>query len=315
MKIVITGGLGYLGVELSKFLEKKGFKVYIIDSCLYKNFLNIGSAIIKEDVRRLSQKSIKLIKESDVIIHLAAIVGDPACDLIKEEAVDINLYGTKKIITLTKKYNKKLIFSSTCSVYGASKNLLTERSKTLPLSIYALTKLAAENYIEKSKIEYIIFRMGTIFGLSNRMRFDLVLNRFVADALIKKKITIFGGNQWRPFLYMKDAIKFYYKAIEGNYLPKEIFNISSFNIKILELGKIISKKLGCEIDIKKEIVDPRDYRVSTKKAENYFKIKTDLSSLNSGVKEIANSINSGKIKNPYSTIYYNVEVLREMRKK
>ncbi|MEM5811466.1 MAG: SDR family oxidoreductase [Candidatus Aenigmatarchaeota archaeon] len=315
MKIIITGGLGYLGAELSKFLERKGFKVYIIDSCLYKNFLNVGSSIIKEDVRRLSQRSIKLIKESDVIIHLAAIVGDPACDLIKEEAVDINLNGTKKIIILAKKYNKKLIFSSTCSVYGASKNLLTERSKTLPLSIYALTKLAAENYIERSKIDYVIFRMGTIFGLSDRMRFDLVLNKFVADAVIKKKITIFGGNQWRPFLYMKDAIEFYYKTIENNCFPKEIFNISSFNIKILKLGQLISKNLGCEMDIKKEIVDPRDYRVSTKKAENYFKIKTDVSSLNKGIKEIANSIKTGEIKNPYSSIYYNIEVLREMRKK
>ena len=205
MKVCITGGLGYLGSVLTQKLIENGYNVSIIDSKIYGNFLPVEVQekinICYEDIRRLD-KGIKIIKNSDVLIHLAAIVGDPACDLIKEAAVDINLNGTKNIIKLAEKYDKKLIYSSTCSVYGAQEKLITEKSKVLPLSIYALSKYASENLLIESKLDFLIFRMGTLFGYSPRMRLDLVVNTFVVKALTEREITVFGGEQWRPFLHI-----------------------------------------------------------------------------------------------------------------
>jgi nucleoside-diphosphate-sugar epimerase len=314
MKVVVTGGSGYLGVELVKYLIEKGFDITVVDSLIYGNFLDKKIKLIKEDIRSLSYNSILTLKNSDVIIHLAAIVGDPACDLIKEEAVDINLNGTKKIVDICKKYKKKLIYASTCSVYGANDKLLNENSKVLPLSIYALSKLAAENYIEKAKVNCTIFRMGTIFGFSDRMRFDLVINRFVADAIKKGKVKVFGGGQWRPFLYIKDAVRFYYRCLEEG-CPPGIFNLASFNIEISDLAKKIKKITGCKIERIKEIADPRNYKVSTKRAESIFRIKSTIKSLEYGINEIKSAVESGVVINPDLPVYSNVEYLRELRKK
>jgi nucleoside-diphosphate-sugar epimerase len=311
MRILITGGLGYLGSVLTEELIKRGFEVIIADTELYGNFLpdylKNELHLVKGDIR--GPEISKHIQRSDVVIHLAAIVGDAACDLIKEEAVDINLNGTKNIGKLCKKNNKKLIFTSTCSVYGANNHLLTERSKVLPLSIYALSKLAGENALEKIGVNYTIFRLATLFGYSYRMRFDLVINTFIKQAIKTGKITVFGGNQWRPFLHVRDAADAIIRCIEKDFFEKEILNLSYMNIKIIDLARKIREILKCEIKVFKEIKDPRNYRINSDKAKNklQFNPKRDVKE---SIMEIKKAYEEGKIKDFDSPIYNNFEYLK-----
>jgi len=316
MKVLITGGLGYLGSVLTEELINKGFDISIADVEIYGNFLpeylRDKSHFVKNDVRSLGIS--KCIERSDVVVHLAAIVGDTACDLIKEEAVDINLNGTKNIGKLCKKFNKKLIFTSTCSVYGASNKILKENSKVLPLSIYALSKLAAENALEKIGGKFTIFRLATLFGYSHRMRFDLVVNSFIEKAIREGKITVFGGNQWRPFLHVRDAAEAIIRCIEKDFFEKEILNLSYMNIKIIDLAREIGRMLGCEIKIIKEIKDPRNYRVNSDKARNELGFNPKRG-IENAVMEIKKAFENRKLRDVDPSLYNNFEYLKNNYKR
>jgi nucleoside-diphosphate-sugar epimerase len=316
MRILVTGGLGYLGSVLTTELLSRGFDISIADIKLYGNFLpeevKEKVKIFENDIRNSKIK--EAIKNSDVIVHLAAIVGDPACDLIKQQAVDINLNGTKNILKICNKYNKKLIFASTCSVYGASNRILKENSKTLPLSIYALTKLASENIIERHGKNFTIFRFATLFGYSPRMRFDLVVNTFIGNAIQNKEITVFGGDQWRPFLHIKDASDAIITTIEKDYFENEILNLASINLRIIDVAKIVKKKLGCKVKIMKEIKDPRNYRVDFSKAKKSLGFSPKRN-IETAIKEIVDAFKNNKILDISSPIYNNYESLKNMRDK
>jgi nucleoside-diphosphate-sugar epimerase len=316
MRILVTGGLGYLGSVLTIELLNRGFDVSIADIKLYGNFLpeevKEKVRIFENDIRNSAIK--EAIKDSDVVVHLAAIVGDPACDLIKQQAVDINLNGTKNILKLCNKHNKKLIFTSTCSVYGASNRILKESSKTLPLSIYALTKLASENLIERYGKSFTIFRLATLFGYSPRMRFDLVVNTFIGNAIQNKEITVFGGDQWRPFLHVKDASDAIIKTIEKYYFNNEIINLASINLRIIDIAKIVKKKLRCTVKIIKEIKDPRNYRVDFSKARKNLGFSPKRN-IDTAIKEIVDAFKNNKISDTSSPIYSNYESLKNIKDK
>jgi nucleoside-diphosphate-sugar epimerase len=318
MKVCITGGLGYLGSKLTEKLVNEGFEVSIIDSELYgtylKNHLLNKVKIVKEDILNSRNDEVQnTIKDSDVVIHLAGIVGDPACDLFKGKSIDINVNGTKSIIKLCEKFNKKLIFASTCSVYGAcdKDSILTEKSKILPLSIYALSKYTCEGEIKRSKLNYTIFRMGTLYGASPRMRFDLVVNTFIGKALFGGGIEIFGGDQYRPFLHLDDACNFYLRCIEKNIFPNKIFNIGGNNFKIVEVGKEIEKRLNCNAKIIKEIKDPRNYKVDSSLAMKTFGLKFKRN-IPYAIEEIREAVSSGLISTNCDPIYNNAEWLRKL---
>jgi nucleoside-diphosphate-sugar epimerase len=319
MRVCITGGLGYLGSKLTEKLVNKGYDVSIIDTQLYGVFLKNDMLnkvkLIKEDLLSFRNGDIQnAIKESDVVIHLAGIVGDPACDLFKGKSIDINVNGTKNVIKLCEKFNKKLIFASTCSVYGAcdKNSILTEKSKILPLSIYALSKYTCEGEIKRSKLKnYTIFRMGTLYGLSPRMRFDLVINTFIGKAIFGGNIEIFGGDQYRPFLHLDDACNFYLRAIEKDIFPNKIFNLGGNNFKIVDVGKEIEKRLNCKAKVIKEIKDPRNYKVDSSLAIKTFELnfKKDIPY---AINEIKEAISSKLISTNVDSNYSNVEWLRKL---
>jgi nucleoside-diphosphate-sugar epimerase len=314
MRVLITGGLGYLGSVLAEELVNKGFNVTIVDIELYRNFLpdylNDKISFVKKDVR---SNISEYIQQSDVIIHLAAIVGDAACDLIKEDAVDININGTKNIGKLCKEFNKKLIYTSTCSVYGSNSKMLKEDSEVKPLSIYALSKLAAENILEKIGGKFTIFRLATLFGYSYRMRFDLVVNTFIEKSIKDGEITVFGGDQWRPFLHVRDAAEALIKCIEKNYFEGEIFNLNSINIKIIDLAKEIQKILKCEIKIINDIKDPRNYRVNTDKAKNVLGFNPKRR-IEDAIMEIKKMYEANKFMNTDMSIFDNVKYLNNYQR-
>jgi len=297
MKVLITGGAGYLGTVLIEELLKKNHQVKVIDNLMYgyRDILK-KTELINKDITNIDLESV--VKDVDSVIHLAAIVGDLAVDLRKDYAIKLNFMTTEKLAKICKKLNKKFIFSSTCSVYGAQKSeKINEESELSPVSVYALTKVASEKSImnlKDNEFKPVIFRMGTLFGLSHRMRFDLVVNLFIAKAVQGEKITVFGGNQWRPFVHIRDVSKFYSNALEKDY--SGIFNIGGFNHRIIDIADIIKNEMKCEVEIRSELEDKRNYMVSSEKAINSFGIDFEKD-IKFATGEIKNS-EFGNYKNP-----------------
>ena len=282
MKVLVTGGSGYLGSILSRKLLVKGHSVRILDNFLFgKDSIkeienNKNLEIIEGDIRDLSIVS-KSIKNVDTVIHLASIVGAQSSELDPKTSVEINFMATRNIAELCKLYKiKQFVFASTCSVYGAQPNqLISENSEVNPLDSYGQSKFHSERAILQAYDYPTILRLGTLFGASHRMRFDLAINLFIAQAINKEKITVFGGDQWRPFLHVDDAAEAFSFTLENN--MEGIYNVVWKNLTINQMAKDVQKLIPTEIKLSKDIVDKRDYKVTGSKLEKFaFKAKKDI---------------------------------------
>ena len=209
-KVLITGGLGYLGTELSKFLVKSGYKVKIIDIGYFKNKLGKkikNITIVKKDLNNINLSDLKGYKK---IIHLAAISNDPAALLNSKITWETNVLSTLKLLEICKKSKiNQFIFVSSGSVYGVSKKKkVDENTELLPLSDYNKTKMVGEKIVNNYKdfFNTVILRPGTICGVSDSMRLDLTVNAMTYSALSKKIITVNGGKQIRPQVHIKDML-------------------------------------------------------------------------------------------------------------
>ena len=304
MKVLVTGGAGYFGSIVVEGLLDNGHEVVVIDNLMYgyKDILK-KTELINKDITEMELEPI--IKDVDAVIHLAAIVGDVAVDIRRDYGIKVNYMITEQLAKLCKKYDKKFIFSSTCSVYGAQKDQeINEESELYPVSVYALSKVASENSIMKladNNFKPIIFRMGTLFGLSHRMRFDLVINLFIGKALQEGYFTVFGGNQWRPFVHVKDASKYYIKGIESDI--GGIFNIGGFNSKIIDIANTIKEKMNCKVEIRSELEDKRNYIVSSEKLKRTFGMKFEKD-----VEFTIEEIKSAQVGNYRNPIYSNAKM-------
>jgi nucleoside-diphosphate-sugar epimerase len=312
MKVCVTGGLGYFGSVLVPELIKNNHDVVVLDKNLFDK--KSDAEVVTGDIRD-SKLVEKTLQGSDAVVHLAAMVGQPICDLDKESAININFLATKNIANICKKMGIKLIFASTCSVYGAKpRDMLTEQSGIAPLSVYGMSKIAAEESILRlmdEDFKPIIFRMGTLFGYSPRMRFDLVINLFVGKAIQEKEITVFGGNQWRPFPHLIDAALVYEKALSSK--ASGIYNLGGNNFQISEIAEIIREHTGCDVKTIKELEDKRNYRVSSEKVKKEFGIsfKNDIKT---AIGEIKNAFESGRITNYKSEKYNNAKAYTKSEK-
>ncbi|MFH1639102.1 MAG: SDR family oxidoreductase, partial [Chloroflexota bacterium] len=205
------------------------------------------------------------------VIHLAALVGDPLCHREPQRAVEVNYLATKYLARACGKAKVRLIFASTCSVYGVKNEMCREEgTDPEPFSVYGLTKLKAETDVLDAG--GIAFRMATIYGVSPRMRFDLVINEFIREAKTEKRIRIFGGSQIRPFLEIGSAARTYIDCLKSDQ-SGEIFNLSDGSITLLELGKNIGEIFGCRVDVIPELVDKRSYAIDPSKAINMLGFK------------------------------------------
>ena len=283
MKILVTGGSGYLGSILTRKLLANGHHVRILDNFLFgKDSIkdienNKKLEIIEGDIRDLSIVG-KSLKKIDSVIHLASIVGTQSAELDPKTSIEINFMATRNIAELCKIYKiKQFIFASTCSVYGAQPNqLIAENSEVNPLDSYGLSKFQSERAILQVYDYPTILRLGTLFGASHRMRFDLAINLFISQAMNKEKITVFGGTQWRPFLHVDDAAEAFSFAVENK--MEGIYNVIWKNLTINQMAKDVKKLVPTQIRLSKDIVDKRDYRVTGAKLEKFgFKAKKDIS--------------------------------------
>ena len=321
--ILVTGGAGYVGSVLVTKLVKLGYKVRVIDSLIYGNegisklISNNSIEMITEDLRNNVVLS-NVVKNIDCVIHLAAIVGEPLCNKIPDAAYQINEIATKNLVSYAKKSGvKRFIFASTCSNYGSSAEIVNEDSPTQPLSLYSKTKLNAEKFIINSKdnsFEPCILRFATAHGLSPRMRFDLLLQEFLRDALIEKKISIFGQDFWRPFIHVEDMADACISVARASsdLISGEIFNVGSDdeNYTKKQLAKIIQEFIqDTEIEILKAKTDPRNYKVSFEKIKNSlnFKIKK---SVKDSIYDILQENKSGNL-NPSDSDFTNMSRLTE----
>jgi nucleoside-diphosphate-sugar epimerase len=282
MKILVTGGSGYLGSILTRKLLAKNHNVRILDNFLFgKESIkeiqkNKNLEIIEGDIRDLAIVS-KAIKGVDAVIHLASIVGTQSAELDPKTSMEVNFMATRNIAELCKLYKiKQFIFASTCSVYGAQPDqLISENSEVNPLDSYGQSKFDSERVILQAYDYPTILRLGTLFGASHRMRFDLAINLFIAQAMNSEEITVFGGDQWRPFLHVDDAAEAFTFAVENKI--EGIYNVVWKNITINQIAKEIKKLIPTKVKISKDIVDKRDYRVSGAKLDRFdFKPKKDI---------------------------------------
>ena len=244
----------------------------------------------------------------DAVIWLAALVGDGACAINPELTFEINSDSVK---FLAENFNKRIVFLSTCSVYGAQEGLLDESSTINPLSAYATSKVKAEDYLKDSNA--IIFRLGTLFGISDefsRIRLDLVVNILVTKALTEGKLTVFGGDQWWPLLHVIDVANAIDHTI--NLKTTGIYNLHYENFKIIDIANAIVERIpSASIETTPmKFQDARNYQVSSEKLfqDTGFKASTNLLQ---GIDEVFNLISNNRIKDVSHSRYSNQNFLEE----
>ena len=306
-RILILGGAGYVGGHLTDLLLEHRYEVTIYDSLVYETRFQKPVPFIRGDVR--DYKKLKpLLRRFDVVIALAAVVGDEACALSPELTREVNV---ESIRWLAKNFKGKIIFASTCSVYGASTSVLREDSPLTPLSLYAETKIEAEKILNASTNarKHLIFRFATLFGVGDRYarpRFDLAVNAFSKNAALRKPLRVFGGERWRPFVHVKDIAEAVLCGLRHDL--SGLYNISNRNYRIKDIPEKVKRVAKHPLTIESvplKTVDLRDYRVSGDKLRKYgFKPKY---SLEDGIREIYTLVHEGRIKDAADPVYSNAE--------
>ena len=274
--VLITGGAGYLGSVLSEVLLDNGYHVTVFDNLMYKqtSLLHLCNndyfSFVKGDVTNKKQ-FLPQIKNHDIIIPLAAIVGAPACDVNKELATSVN-FGQIQFIVDNLRKNQKLLMPNTNSQYGSSDSTITEDSPFNPLSHYAITKCKAEEYIMDWG-NGICLRLATVFGSSPRMRTDLLVNDFVYKTMTEGVLVLFQSHFKRNYIHVRDIAYTFLHCIE-NYdkLNGEVFNVglSNANLNKMELAKTIKMYFPYLVILENEFgkdIDNRNYIVSNDKLE------------------------------------------------
>lgn len=316
--VLIIGGAGYIGSALVEKLLNEDYSIKVLDvlffgeSPIEKFLSNPRFQLIKADFRKIDDLVLAM-QDCHTVIHLGGLVGDPACAIDEFLTTEVNLTSTKIIAEIAKANGvKKFIFASSCSVYGAQEEILDENSGLNPLSLYAKTKAASETVLLNLKSESfapVILRFATVFGLSGRTRFDLVVNLLTAKACVDKNMTVFGAEQTRPFIHVSDAAESIICAMKKNreLVSGEIYNIggSQLNYTLLELSNLIKERVPDSfITIENANEDARNYNVCFDKAFNDLSF-TPKFSLEDGIDQVVNKFKRNEIEKYDSILHSN----------
>jgi nucleoside-diphosphate-sugar epimerase len=322
-KVLVTGVAGYVGSVLLRKLLQKGYVVRGLDCLLFggESLLGVYDApnfeFIKGDIRD-EQTLFQATEGVDAVLHLAAIVGEPACAKQPELATQTNWDASKMLFDMCvqNKQIRRLIFASTCSNYGKMKDgqHVNEDSPLHPLSLYAEVKVRFEKYLLESKARSAFIptplRFGTIYGLSPRMRFDLTVNEFTRELTFGKKLEVFGPQFWRPYIHIHDVARAYVAVLEADpdKVDHDVFNVGhtdeNYQKQMLvdELLKVIP---DAQIEYFAKEHDPRDFKV------DFSKIRDTLNwqitkTVPEGIRELHAALKDGLISDPYSARYREV---------
>jgi nucleoside-diphosphate-sugar epimerase len=312
-RVLILGGAGYIGGYTTDYLINAGYDVCVFDKLIYESHFLKEVEFIYGDIRD-TQHVLDVAKNYDVVVMMAALVGDPACAANIVLTDEINHIAIKNICEQLDKH-KHVIFMSTCSVYGAQMDILNEDSPTNPLSAYASTKLLAEKYVKERN--GTIFRLGTVYGLGDtysRIRLDLVVNVLAMKSVYDKKIHIFGGEQWRPLICVKDVSGFIEESIfhdiRGTYI------LSEGNYTMKHLG-IIMKRLFPDVDLQFTDIsfeDARNYQVNADKLSRYFQY-TPQHTIEAEVHKMQKIFEEHRICDITSDVYHNGNFIKRINGK
>jgi nucleoside-diphosphate-sugar epimerase len=277
IRVLCTGSNGYLGSELVKFLLTANYieTIYGFDACFFGDGPkdNSGKFFMQNKrVEDVEWDKVIYDMEPDVVVSLAALSNDPSCELDIALTKMINHFSVVKLAYACKKYNVPIIFASSASVYGAVDYAADVYHPAFPISVYAKEKLEAENdlwSLATDKWQPSIFRMATLYGVSDRFRLDLAVNKMFCDAIKTGKIVVNGGNQWRPFLSVTQAVTTYAYEILRRKKQSEIHeshgftkNLGTFNAKISDLSTVIAEFTGATEEIRPDNLDSRNYRMA-----------------------------------------------------
>ena len=322
-KVLVTGGAGYIGSVLVRQLLERDYKVIVLDTLNYGGeslvelFNNSNFEFQKGDILKTDNIKEALI-DINVIVNLAAIVGDPACSKEPELAKETNFIATKNIYKIAEEFGvKQFIFASTCSNYGKMldpEQYVNEESPLSPISIYAETKVASEKFLlsqdKNNNCKPTCLRFSTVYGLSPRMRFDLTVNEFTKELALGRELIVFGEQFWRPYCHVSDIAKSIIHVIESdiNKVSFNVFNVGDTNEnyqKQMIVNEIINQIPNSNISYVKKNEDPRDYRVSFKKIQTELNFRI-TKTVKDGINQIKNVVENKIIKNPDNEKYKNI---------
>lgn len=311
MRVLVTGGAGYIGSVVTADLAASGFDVTVLDKLIYgaESLLGLtalnGIRLVQGDVRARDVVA-DVMTGIDVVIHLAAIVGEPACSIDEKQARDINFHGTRVILDAAETARvKHFIYVSTCSNYGVSApNVLADEDAPLkPLSMYAESKVESELLVlQKSDgIATTVLRLGTICGLSPRMRFDLLVSDMARCAALGRPIDIFAPDAWRPFLHVRDAARVL-RACLGAPVEKiggRVLNVVGENIQKVGLGQLVHRHFpNARVEVTSKLPDLRDYRVSADRIAGLLGFRPAFT-VENALLETANAVANGVFRDPF----------------
>jgi len=321
--VVVTGGAGYVGSHLTRQLLENGFRVRVLDNFLYgeQGLANLrehprleiqcGDICNRQDMARAAQ-------DASVVVALAALVGDPACEVNPAEAHTINFESTRCLLDVSHEAGiRRLVFASSCSVYGANgTELLREDSHLNPVSLYARTRIMSEELLlhERGSIEVVILRLATVCGVSWRMRFDLMVNTITARAAMDGRVRIVGADQWRPHLHVQDAATAFACAVQAPSSAAQgaIFNVGheSQNFTIAEIGeKVVQHVPDTIVEYANGNGDRRSYRVGFDRVRDQLGFVPRFT-VDDAIREVRGVLTSGGIPNFEDEVYHTVKWLR-----
>ncbi|MEX2581006.1 MAG: NAD(P)-dependent oxidoreductase [Verrucomicrobiales bacterium] len=320
MKILVIGGAGYVGSTVSRDLWENGHDVTALDLMSFGGE-SLVSLYGKERFRlergdmRDRARLAEVMPGHDAVVVLAAVVGEPACNRDPETAVSTNLDGTLTALAVAKECGvRHFAFASTCSNYGVADgdDFVTEDAPLQPLSTYSETKVAAEKEILASATEDFfptVLRLSTAFGVSTRMRYDLLVSDFTLAAVQDGKILIFGEQFWRPFVHVQDIAQAFRLVLEADpeTVSGEVFNVGSNdnNTQKIELGRKVKEQVvGTELEFVKKDTDPRSYRVDFSKIRDRLGFEAKWS-IEDGIRELHAALEAGVWPDPSDGRYKN----------
>ena len=301
MNVLVVGGCGYVGGAVTDLLMQSSHNFRVYDAMLYEESYRKPVEFIFGDVRDRDRLAPHLAW-ADAVVWLAALVGDGACALNPDISESIN---QESVRWLASHFDGRIVFLSTCSVYGAQNAVLDETSPTNPLSVYAVTKLEAEQHLKDKNA--IVFRLGTLFGvgdLYSRIRLDLVVNTLTVRAHRVGKVSVFGGDQCRPLLHVRDTAQIVVDSLTSPHTG--LFNLHRQNVRIIDLAyQVRNHFIDLQIDqTPMKFEDARNYRVSSEKAQRILGFRP-THSIDEGIEEVKELLDTNRLKNLDNPRYTN----------
>ncbi len=322
MMITVTGGAGYIGVCVVEELLEAGHEVRVLDVLLHdqrqiaRQLAEAGAELVQGDIRDPEARS-RALEGTDGVVHLAAIVGDPACARNPELSHEVNVEGSRSLVADAMEAGVgRLVFASTCSNYGRMADPtvpIDEQGELAPVSLYAEQKVQIEQALlggDFSPLDVCCLRFATVYGVAPRMRFDLTVNEFTRDLHLGRELEVFGEQFWRPYVHVRDAARAVRAVLDApaERIAGRVYNggNSNENYRKMDLVEIIrGQTANGSVTFVERDEDPRDYKVSFERIRRELGFETTMT-VPDGVSEIIEALDAERFGDPFDARYRNI---------